>query len=114
MDTFIATLPIIVLVWSMTKERPWPAHIALPLTALFIGFLQLFYFQGRAPELAANTSAGLLSVLTPLSIVAGAILLNSILVRSGSQEKLRHYLESVSTNKVAQLMIIGWAFTFIS
>jgi len=113
MDTLIATLPIIMLVWSMTKERPWPAHVALPLTAILVGLLQLFYFHGRATELAANTVAGLLSVLTPLSIIAGAILLNSILVRSGSQEKLRHYLESVTDNKVAQLMIIGWAFTFM-
>lgn len=113
MDTFIAILPIIMLVWSMTKERPWPAHVALPITALLVGLLQLFYFYGGATELAANIVAGSLSVFTPLSIVAGAILLNSVLVRSGSQEKLRHYLESVSGNKVAQLMIIGWAFTFM-
>ncbi|WP_420933246.1 L-lactate permease [Alteromonas sp. A081] len=113
MDTFIATLPIIFLVWSMTKVRPWPSYIALPVTALLVGVLQLFYFHGNQTELAANAVAGLLSVLTPMSIVAGAILLNSVLVLSGSQEKLRLFLENVSNNKVAQLMIIGWAFTFM-
>ena len=113
MDTLIAALPVIFLVWSMTKQRPLAAHVALPLTALFAGLLQVFYFQADKLTLLANAVAGGLSVLTPISIVAGAILLNRVLVISGAENTLKQWLESISRNQVAQLMIIGWAFAFM-
>lgn len=113
MDTLIAALPVVFLVWSMTKQHPLAAHVALPLTALFAGLLQVFYFQADKLTLLANAVAGGLSVLTPISIVAGAILLNRVLVISGAENTLKQWLESISRNQVAQLMIIGWAFAFM-
>lgn len=113
MDTFFAVLPVIFLVWSMTKQNPLAAHIALPLTALLVAVLQVFYFRADLMTLLANAVAGNLAVLTPISIVAGAILLNRVLVISGAENTLRLWLESISRNQVAQLMIIGWAFAFM-
>lgn len=113
MDTLVALAPVVFLVWSMTKPQPWAAHIVLPLTALLAAGLQALYFQADLLTLLANAIAGGLSVLTPISIVAGAILLNRVLVISGAENTLRLWLESISPNKVAQLMIIGWAFAFM-
>lgn len=113
MDTLIALAPVVFLVWSMTKQQPLAAHVALPLTAMLVALLQAFYFQADGLTLLANAVAGGLSVLTPISIVAGAILLNRVLVISGAENTLRVWLESISQNPVAQLMIIGWAFAFM-
>lgn len=113
MSTVIAGLPILFLVWVMTKKHPWPSHIALPFSALLVGIIQALYFQAQFKLLLANAIAGVLAVLTPISIIAGAILLNRVLVISGAESTLRQWLERISTNQVAQLMIIGWAFSFM-
>lgn len=113
MNTLVSGLPILLLIWAMTKRNAVASHIALPLTAIMVALIQLFLFQADVRLLGANTVAGVLSVLTPISIVAGAILLNRILFFSGAEAVLSQWLKSISTNKVAQLMIIGWAFSFM-
>ena len=84
MNTVIAALPIIILIWLMTKRDPLPSYIALPAMALLTGFLQLVYFRADWQLVAANSLAGGLSVATPISIIAGAILLNRLLAISGA------------------------------
>ena len=113
MSTFISGLPIVLLIWAMTKRHVVPSHVALPATALMVVLIQWLFFQANVVLLAATILAGLLSVLTPISIVAGAILLNRVLHFSGAEAVLSQWLKSISTNKVAQLMIIGWAFAFM-
>lgn len=113
LSVVISGFPIILLIWLMTKKKAVPSHIALPLTALIVGAIQLFYFQAEIRLLLANTLSGVLSVLTPISIVAGAILLNRVLAISGAESVIARWLKSISTNAVAQLMIIGWAFAFM-
>ncbi|MEM7390612.1 MAG: L-lactate permease, partial [Pseudomonadota bacterium] len=113
MNTLVAALPILVLIWMMVKRSPIASYIALPITALAAALLQLFYFQADLRLLLANSFAGVLSVMTPISIIAGAILLNRMLAISGAETTIKHWLESISSNQVAQLMIIGWAFAFM-
>lgn len=113
MNTVIAALPIIILIWLMTKRDPLPSYIALPAMALLTGLLQLVYFRADWQLVAANSLAGGLSVATPISIIAGAILLNRLLAISGAEATIKSWLESISSNPVAQLMIIGWAFAFM-
>ncbi|NLQ16244.1 L-lactate permease [Marinomonas sp. M1K-6] len=113
MNTVIAGLPILLLMWAMTKRNAIPSHIALPVTALLIALIQWLLFEADLVLLMANVVAGILSVLTPISIVAGAILLNRVLHFSGAEAVLSQWLKSISRNKVAQLMIIGWAFAFM-
>lgn len=113
METLVALAPMVFLIWSMTKSTPLASHQALPITALMVAVCQVFYFQADVGLLLANTVAGVLSVSTPISIVAGAILLNRVLVLSGSEAVLRQWLTRISANAVAQLMIIGWAFAFM-
>ena len=109
----ISVVPILLLIWMMTKRDALPSHIALPATALIIGLLQLFYFGTDITLLSANVIAGMLSAITPISIIAGAILLNRVIALSGAENVIRQWLEGISRNKTAQLMIIGWAFAFM-
>ncbi|WED23774.1 L-lactate permease [Vibrio sp. JC009] len=109
----ISVTPIILLIWMMTKKNGIPSHIALPLTALMVGLLQYFYFKTDFTLISANIIAGTLSAITPISIVAGAILINRLTYLSGAEATIRRWLEGISDNKVAQLMIIGWAFAFM-
>lgn len=113
MSILLSALPILLLIWAMTKRHSVPSHIALPSTALLVAAIQYGYFEADVRLMLANSVAGILSVLTPISIVAGAILLNRVLFYSGAEAVLSRWLKSVSQNKVAQLMIIGWAFAFM-
>jgi len=113
LNLIISVVPIILLIWMMTKKNSYPSHIALPVTALLVGLIQLFYFEANTTLLAANIVTGVLSAITPISIIAGAILLNRTLAVSGAEDVIRQWLEGVSKNQVAQLMIIGWAFAFM-
>lgn len=113
MNTILSALPILLLIWAMTKRNAVPSHIALPAVAVLVAFIQLVFFQANAGLLRANVIAGALSVLTPISIVAGAILLNRVMFFSGAEVLLSQWLKGISANKVAQLMIIGWAFAFM-
>ena len=69
---------------------------------------------GTRPNLAhAAIVTGLLDALTPISIVLGAIFFFVALERSGAMETLRLWLNGVSRNRVAQLMVVGWSFQFL-
>ena len=113
LNLIISTIPIILLIWMMTKKNALPSHFALPITALLVGIIQLFYFGSDFTNITANIIAGSLSAITPISIIAGAILLNRTIALSGAETVIRHWLESISRNQIAQLMIIGWAFAFM-
>lgn len=113
LDILVSAFPILILIWLMTKKQALPSHIALPAIALLAGLIQFFYFHADIRLLTANSIAAALSVATPISIVAGAILLNRVLAISGAEAVISRWLESISTNVIAQLMIIGWAFAFM-
>lgn len=110
MSLFFSIAPIILLIWMMTKHQGVPAYIALPLTALVVYALQLLWFNGDLLLLHANVITALVAVFTPITIIAGAILLNKLMQISGAENVVRNWLENISPNPVAQLMIIGWAF----
>ena len=113
MSLFFSIAPIILLIWMMTKHQGVPAYIALPLTALVVYALQLLWFNGDLLLLHANVITALVAVFTPITIIAGAILLNKLMQISGAENVVRNWLENISPNPVAQLMIIGWAFAFM-
>lgn len=51
--------------------------------------------------------------MTPVMIVGGAIFLFRTMESSGAMEDIRLWLNNISRNPVAQLMIVGWAFEFL-
>src|SRR5215475_9276384 len=113
MDFFLAILPIAVLIYVMTKQRPWPSHIGLPFAAALVYFLTLVHFRLNANLVNATVVNGALSALTPISIIWGAILLSQTMRRSGAEGTISQWLKRVSPNPIAQLMIVGWAFPFM-
>jgi lactate permease len=113
MDFLLALLPIAILMYVMTKKNSWPSHISLPFAAFLVYLLVL----GRSrldPNLVnATVVNGTLSALTPISIIWGAILLSQTMRRSGAERIIDQWLKEVSPNPVAQLMIVGWAFSYM-
>ncbi len=113
MDLFLSIFPIVLLIYLMVKRDAFPSYVALPLIAGIVYLLQLFYFKNEFIILNANIVSAIISVFTPISVIFGAILFNRMMESSGAMNTLRHWLGNISSNPVAQLMIIGWAFTFM-
>lgn len=108
-----AYLPIIVLIYLMSKKNSLPANHALPLSALLVYLVVLFIFNREANLVHASVIAGMLKAWTPILIIAGAIFLFRCMEVSGALDIMRQWLNHISTNPVAQLMIVAWAFAFL-
>ena len=113
MNFAVSIAPILILIFLMTKPKGWPSHIALPLTALTVYLIKLLYFADVPNQINATVVAGLLAAWTPILIIAGAILMFKTMERSGAMDIIRRWLNGVSDNRVAQLMIVGWSFAFV-
>ena len=113
MALFLSIFPIVLLIYLMVKRNAVPSYIALPFIAALILVLQLTYFGSDFTLVSANIVAGLGDVLTPITVIFGAILFNRFSEVSGATNTLRKWLGSINPNPVAQLMIIGWAFAFM-
>jgi lactate permease len=113
MDVVFSALPVALLIYWMTKRPGTPSNRALPLAALLLYGLRLVYFQTPPWLVHAAVLEGLLTALTPVLIVWGAILLFKTMEHSGAMQTVRQGLNTVTTNPVAQLVIVGWAFSFL-
>ena len=109
----MSLFPIFLLVWLMTKRNNMPSFRALPLVALLLYAIKLIYFDLDANLVNATVVSGLLTAWVPISIVFGAIFLFKTMEYTGAMDIIRTWLNGITTNKVAQAMIIGWAFAFL-
>ncbi|WP_339769554.1 lactate permease LctP family transporter [uncultured Paraglaciecola sp.] len=108
-----AYLPIALLIYLMTKKNNLAASKALPLCAAIAYMLMLVVFNFKANLVNASVLSGLLLALTPIMIIAGAIFLFRCMEVTGALEIIRNWLNQISSNTVAQLMIVAWAFAFL-
>ena len=113
MDLFFAALPIVLLIFVMTKKNGLPSTVAFALAALLTYLVRIWFFKTSLNLAHAAIISGLLQALTPISIVFGAIFFFVALEHSGAMVTLRLWLDGVSRNPVAQLMIVGWSFVFL-
>jgi lactate permease len=113
MALFLSVFPIILLIYLMVKRNALPSFKALPLIAVLVLVIQLAYFQSDFTLVMAKIVEGLGDVLTPITIIFGAILFNRFSEVSGATNTMRKWLGNINPNPVAQLMIIGWAFAFM-
>jgi len=113
MDFIAAAAPIVILIYLMTKKNGVPSHVALPAVALLLYGIKLIYFAAAPDLVHASVLDGLLSAWTPILIIWGAIFLFKTMEHSGAMDVIRTWLTEISDNRVAQLMIIGWAFAFL-
>ncbi len=112
-DAALSAAPVIILIYLMVKGKPWPSYLALPFSALLMYLLKLVYFSSDPNAANATVVNGLLTSLTPTLIIWGAILLFTTMERSGCLDIVRNWLNNITPNRIAQLMIIGWAFSFM-
>lgn len=113
METIVAISPIALLIYLMTKKRSMPSHLALPLVAILLYLLKILYFGSDFKLMNATLFDGLLTAWTPILVIWGAIFLFRTMENTGGMEVVRSWLNTITENKVAQLMIIGWAFAFL-
>ncbi|MFT7558809.1 MAG: lactate permease [Flavobacteriales bacterium] len=90
-----------------------PSFRALPLSAFALYLIVLIVFQRDPNAVHAAILDGLLLAWTPILIIAGAIFLFRTMEATGSLTTIRTWLNTISNNKIAQLMIVGWAFQFL-
>ncbi|APD07659.1 putative L-lactate permease [Flavobacteriaceae bacterium UJ101] len=105
--------PILLLIWLMAKKNGMPSNKALPLSAFVVYLITLCVFQYDANRIHANVILGLLEAWKPILIIAGAIFLFKTMEITGCISVVKNWLNSISENQVAQLMIVGWAFPFL-
>jgi lactate permease len=105
--------PIVLLIYLMTKKNSMASSKALPLVAMVLYFIMLIVFKQDANLVHANVVKGLLVAWTPILIIAGAIFLFRTMEVTGCLNSIKQWLNTVSENKIAQLMIVGWAFVFL-
>lgn len=106
-------IPILLLIYLMTKKNSMPSHAALPLVALLLYLVMLIVFEYDPNLIHATVVKGLLVAWTPILIVAGAIFLFRTMEATGALTTISNWLNNISENKVAQMMIVGWAFPFL-
>ena len=76
LDVLFSLLPILVLlVVTVKPHNPWPTTQSLPTAAGILFVVRLAYFASDPLLTCSAVVTGLLEALTPLSIMAGAILL---------------------------------------
>lgn len=74
-DLVLSVAPVLLLILLMIQKSPMPSAKALPLAAVVACCIRLVWFGDSAQVLTAAVVAGLLTALTPISIVYGAIFL---------------------------------------
>lgn len=113
LDLIFAAGPLLLLIFWMMKKTPTPSARALPLAALVVYGIRLAWFGTDANLVHASVMAGLLVALTPILIVWGAIFFFRTMEHCGAMETIRRWLNHLSRNRVAQVVIIGWSFQFL-
>jgi lactate permease len=111
--TISAYFPIVLLIFLMTKKNSMPSNIALPLTAFVTYLIVWFIFNQNVTLIHATVLQGFLLAWTPILIIACAIFLFKTMEITGGLATLKLWLNGISENKIAQLMIVGWAFPFL-
>ncbi|WP_150538392.1 L-lactate permease [Actinobacillus vicugnae] len=113
MALFLSIFPIVLLIYLMVKRNALPSYVALPWVAVVVLIIHLLFFATDITIVSANIASAIISVLTPITVIFGAILFNRFSEASGVTNTLRKWLGTINPNPIAQLMIIGWAFAFM-
>ena len=113
MALFLSIFPIVLLIYLMVKRNALPSYVALPWIAAVVLIIHLIFFATDVSIISAKIASAVVDVLTPVTVIFGAILFNRFSEVSGVTNTLRKWLGNINPNPVAQLMIIGWAFAFM-
>ncbi|GLP97113.1 L-lactate permease [Paraferrimonas sedimenticola] len=87
-----------------------PASRAMPISMIVTGLAAIFVWQMDTTILTASVVEGLLSALTPLTIIFGAVFLLNTLKYSGAMDTIRAGFTNISGDARVQVIIICWLF----
>ncbi|MGL1902608.1 MAG: L-lactate permease [Fibrobacterales bacterium] len=113
LQTIMSFIPLLLLIWLMVKKNAVPSHKALPIAAVSLFLVMVFVFDRNLIDLVALMVQGFLTSWTPILIIWGAILLFKTMEQTGAMDTIRAWLNGITDNRIAQLMIVGWAFPFL-
>jgi lactate permease len=105
----LSLLPIIVVAIFLVGLR-WTAAKAMPLAYLTAVLVALFYWQLAPLQVLAATLNGLVTTVTLLYIIFGAILLLNTLSESGGLSVIRRGFTDITPDRRVQVIIIAWLF----
>ncbi len=106
----LASLTPIISVMLFLVILRMPASKAMPISMIITGLAALFIWKMDGNILAASIVEGLLSALTPLSIIFGALFLLNTLKFSGAMDTIRAGFTNISSDARVQVIIICWLF----
>lgn len=106
----LASLTPIISVMLFLVLLRMPASKAMPISMVFTGLAAIFVWQMDTTLLAASVVEGLLSALTPLTIIFGAVFLLNTLKYSGAMDTIRAGFTNISADARVQVIIICWLF----
>jgi lactate permease len=114
LDLTLSLLPIIFLLTVTLKPNGMKSQISLPIASFILYILRLTYFQSAPNVVHAAVLVGILGAFTPISIVFGAIFLFETMEKTKCMEWMLRQLKVISKgNEIAEIMLIGWAFTYL-
>ncbi|WP_026703136.1 L-lactate permease [Salibacterium aidingense] len=109
MLAFLSLLPIIVVAVFLVGLR-WPASQAMPISFVVAVALALLVWRVPGTTVAAASVNGLVTAVSLLYIIFGAILLLNTLQESGGLKTIRQGFTDISPDRRVQVIIIAWLF----
>ena len=106
----LASLTPVISVMLFLVLLRMPASRAMPISMVVTALAAIFIWQMDTTLLAASVVEGLLSALTPLSIIFGAVFLLNTLKYSGAMDTIRAGFTNISSDARVQVIIICWLF----
>lgn len=106
----LASLTPVISVMLFLVLLRMPASRAMPISMVMTGLAAVFIWQMDTTILGASVVEGLLSALTPLSIIFGAVFLLNTLKYSGAMDTIRAGFTNISGDARVQVIIICWLF----
>ena len=110
METFFASIPILVLIVLMGVFKVAGDKSSI-LTLLITAFLAILAFHSPVPDTVNSFLYGMLKALVPiLFIILMAIYSYNVLLQTKKIEVLKQQFSSISTDKSVQVLLITWGF----
>lgn len=109
MLSLLALIPVLTVFLFLVVFK-WPAKTAMPLAFIVTVGLSLWVWEVPFNQVLAATVDGLITALTLLYIIFGAILLLNTLSESGALITIRKGLSNISPDRRVQAVIIAWLF----
>ncbi|MDR2807031.1 MAG: L-lactate permease [Puniceicoccales bacterium] len=106
----VAVFPILVALISMVGLR-WGAAKAMTLAWLTCALAAIFVWHLPALYVSALSLQGIISAMSVLIIVFGALLILHTLQYSGAMETIQYGMQSISKDMRIQAIIIGYMFS---